>query len=111
MDNRTELLLTDLSKAFEPSSIISEDSSNDTWRALPYEANAFSGVMLVSLGMGRPEDLTLDPKLNGWYKIYIQTIGIGNLRLHLKLSSDVSYKVNNLLYRLCFCSISDCCNN
>ena len=92
MDTRKELFVTDLASVFEPRSLISENSSNSVWRALPYKANAFSGVMLTSLGTGRPEDISFDPKLTGWYKIYIQTIGIGDLRLHLKLSSDVSYE-------------------
>ena len=78
MPNRKELFITDLAEAFEPKSLISEQGSNSVWRALPYKANAFSGVMLTALGSGRPEDLTFDPKLTGWYKIYIQTVGIGD---------------------------------
>ena len=92
MNDRKELLITDLASVFEPSYLISQDSSNTTWCAVPYKTNAFSGVMLTSLGSGRPEDISFDPKLKGWYKIYIQTLGMTDLWLHLKLSSDASYE-------------------
>lgn len=91
MNNRNELLITDLAEAFESKSIISETGSNDVWRAIPYKATDFSGVMLTALGTARPDDVYFDPKLTGWYKIYIQTPCIGNNRLHLKLSSDASF--------------------
>ena len=91
MPDRKELFITDLSSVFEPKSLISELGSNSTWRALPYKATEFSGVMLTSLGAGQPDDIYFDPRLTGWYKIYIQTPCIGNNRLHIQLSSDASF--------------------
>lgn len=91
MNDRKELLITNLADAFESKSAISEIGSNKVWRALPYKAVEFSGIMLSALGSARPEDVTFDPKLTGWYKIYIQTPCIANNRLHLKLSSDASF--------------------
>ncbi len=92
MDDRKELFITDLPSVFEPKSLISELSSNNTWRSVPYKATEFSGVMLAAMGTSRPEDIRFDPKLTGWYKIYIITVGLPSLRLALKLSSDASYE-------------------
>ena len=92
MDTRKELLITDTASVFEPKNLISELSSNSTWTAVPYKSSAFSGVLLSSLGTGRPEDVSFDPKLAGWYKIFIQTLGMSDLHLHIKLSSDVSFE-------------------
>ena len=92
MDDRNELLITDLPIVFEPRSIISENASNSTWRAVPYKATEFSGAMLAAMGTSRPEDVSFDPKLSGWYKIYVQLLGMPDQKLHLKLSSDASYE-------------------
>ena len=92
MNDRKEIFITDLASAFEPKALISEASSNSVWRAIPYEATEFSGVMLAALGTSRPEDICFDPKLTGWYKIFVLTVGMPSLRLHLKLSSDESFE-------------------
>ena len=80
MSDRKELFITDLASVFEPKALISERGSNSVWRALPYKTTEFSGVMLTSLGSGMPEDIYFDPKLTGWYKIYVQTPCIGTNR-------------------------------
>ena len=91
MDDRKELFFTDLDQIFEPRELISEIGRNDVWRAVPYKATEFSGTMLTALGTARPEDISFDPGLKGWYKIFIQTPCISGQRFHLKLSSDVSF--------------------
>ena len=92
MDDRKELFFTDLDQIFEPRELISEIGRNDVWRAVPYKATEFSGTMLTALGTARPEDISFNPGLKGWYKIYIRLLGMPDHRLHLKLSSDASYE-------------------
>ena len=92
MNDRKELLITDLPMVFEPRSIISENASNSTWRAVPYKATEFSGVMLAAVGTSRPDDISFDPGLSGWYKIYVQLLGMPDQKLHIQLSSDTSYE-------------------
>lgn len=92
MMERKEVFVTDLAKAFGPKSVLSERGSNDVWRTLPYKTNAFSGILLSALGTSRPEGISFNPKLTGWYKIYIQTLGLPDLRLQIKLSSDASFE-------------------
>lgn len=90
--DRKELLVTDLDRVFEPNECLSATGSNRVWRTLPYKTNAGSGVLLSALGSARPADISFDPKLKGWYKIYVQTLGLPNLRLQIKLSSDVTFE-------------------
>lgn len=92
MNGRKELLITDLGAAFEPKDLISDMGTNSKWRKVPYKATDLSGVMITALGTACPEDISFDPKLTGWYKIYIQALGMSDHKLHLKLSSDPSYE-------------------
>ncbi len=91
MDTRKELHVTNLDEVFEPKSCISDVGSNDKWRRITYTATEFSGTVLSSFGTSRPEDISYDPGLTGWYKIYLQVVCVPGFRLHLKLTSDAAF--------------------
>jgi hypothetical protein len=95
-NERKELLITDLAKAFGPDDRISPLGALNKWRSVSYECNAFSGVLLASLCKGKPEDITFDPSLTGWYKIFTVLPGFTHLNVYLKLSSDEGFeKIRN----------------
>ena len=80
-----EILYTNLDEHFEPREHLSPYALMDKWRVVPVGTAEYSSNMLASLA-GHPEDITLSPELEGWYKIYLHTPG--QSVLHLKLSSD-----------------------
>lgn len=80
-----EVLYTYLDEHFEPRENLSPYALMDKWRIVPVGTAEYSTNMLASLG-GHPEDVTLSPELEGWYKIYLHTPG--QSVLHLKLSGD-----------------------
>lgn len=86
-----EMLFSDMGGCFGPKTGISPYGRIDKWRQLPYRAGSISGTMLSSLNEGAPETLTFDPKLEGWYKIYVCVPTFPNLEVHLKLSGDESF--------------------
>ena len=86
-----EILFSDLGGCFGPESGISLYGRKDKWRQLPYRTGEISGTMLSSLNEGSPDALTFDPKLEGWYKIYVCVPTFPNLEVHLKLSGDESF--------------------
>ena len=77
----------DLTKC-APGSALSKESRQQSWRAIEYEAEEISGV-LVSASPGAP-DLTLPLDLEGWHAVYI---GIwGSEAARVKLTSDPSFR-------------------
>ena len=81
-----EILYTYLDEHFEPRENLSPYALMDKWRVVPIGTAEYSTNMLASLG-GHPEDITLSPELNGWYKIYLH-IPAGDGHLHIKLTND-----------------------
>ncbi len=85
---RKELLFSDLFECFEPKENISTISYKNKWRAVDVDTNEYSGRLLAS-NAGNPDDISFDPKLNGWYKIYLHLPG--RSVLFLKLSGDSAF--------------------
>ncbi|MBO7171227.1 MAG: hypothetical protein J6W28_08640 [Clostridia bacterium] len=85
MDERKELFFTHLEEYFEPKEAFSPYGLKSKWRVVPVGTAEYDGSMLSSLG-GTPMDVRFDPKLKGWYKIYIHAPG-GSV-LGLKLTKD-----------------------
>ena len=88
---REEKLFTDLAEVFEPKSLISPIGTKNVWRSVPYRARYVHGNMLSSLGNGRPGDISFDPGLTGWYKIYLALPETTNVELHIKLTRDAAF--------------------
>ena len=78
-------------EAFEPKDKISTTNDTSMWCALPYENGKFSGRCVTSLKTPSPVELVCDPKLEGWYKIFICYPGMVQSRLKIKLSGDEVY--------------------
>ena len=84
---RTEVLLTDLSKLVDADRLSHAD--RNAWRALPYECERFSGVMLGEGGGPDFKPITLRLGREGLYRIHVGLYGgYGLPVLQLRLSGD-----------------------
>ena len=88
MDNRGEVLFTDLGALCEPQAHISPLRERYKWCSVPYETADRKGTMLTAVQMARPEDVSLDPGLAGWYKIFLGLPAYYGGRLRLRLSGE-----------------------
>lgn len=88
---REEKLFTNLDEVFEPKSAISPIGAKNVWRSVPYRARYVHGNMLSSLSDGRPEDISFDPGLTGWYRIYLALPETTGVELHIKLTRDAAF--------------------
>lgn len=91
MDNRKELVLSDLGNLCTPQAHIAKVRRIGMWCSTPYETNAYAGTMLVSAAESRVKPVSLDPKLTGWYRIFVgasNEFGMGGGNLNLALSDD-----------------------
>lgn len=88
---RKELFVTDLAQAFNPSEAISLDKvDNEKWNVTEYETTEYSGKLIYS-GYGlRPENISYDPGLTGWYKIYVTLPEYPRNYAYIRLSSDIT---------------------
>ena len=94
-EERSTVLFSKLDEAFEPKDAMSPYGLRTKWRVTPYSNDTVDGNMLSSLD-GDPPDLTFDPKLYGWYKIYLHIPGTS--KISLKLSSDRAFRMANSDY-------------
>ena len=85
---RKEYLFKDLPKVFTPADAFAEKNYKGKWRKLSYKHKDFEGVLISSVTADAP-NLSFDPKLKGWYKIYIGII-IGS-ELSIKLKSETCF--------------------
>lgn len=71
MDNRKEVIFSDLGSVCQPQENISPLREMGKWNAVSYETAEVQGTLLAALGSSFPEDVRLCPNLTGWYKIYV----------------------------------------
>jgi hypothetical protein len=86
-----DLLISDLNQRVDPDLL--DDEASDLWRAIPYEAEGFSGVMLGTGGSAdTPQiEITLDAK--GLYRIWVGIYSFqSSSRLRLRLNIDLCCK-------------------
>ena len=88
---REEIIFSDLGKLCTPAEVISPLREMHKWNSVPYETSEIRGTMLVALQDSRPADISLNPELTGWYRIFV---GLGaatcpeNNTVNLKLGSE-----------------------
>lgn len=88
------ILFSNLGEMCVPQENIAKDRSNDKWRSVSYETADFAGTMLSSQGVCRPEPVSLQVNLSGWYKIYIGVKAEGGellVKTDIKLSDENAY--------------------
>ena len=82
------IIFSNLGEICEPQSAISQTPVVDKWTCVPYETATISGTMLSAFETASPENVSFDPKLSGWYKIYVSMMDNPGTRAFLKLTDD-----------------------
>lgn len=88
-------IVSDLGAVFEPKTNLSDDRVVNTWAVVPYETNQIKGTLLSAMANSKPEPVTFDPHLKGWYAIFVGLPSVhvnAGPETHLKLSSDRAYR-------------------
>ena len=67
---RNEYVISDFSSAVMEKNSLSDRSLPDKWETVPYETAEISGALLIASEMSEPAPVTVDPALEGWYRIY-----------------------------------------
>ncbi len=92
MGQLKEVLFTDLESAAIEKERISRTRGENTWEAVEYETEKYSGVMLIAAQEAKPEEITIPLGLHGWYHIYLGLIKLnGPMYTYFKLDSDVAF--------------------
>ena len=86
---RREYLISDLAAAAAEKDAFSEVTSADRWELFSYETAEVSGRGIIASPRTTPGPITLDPKLAGWYRIYVSMASEDGMNaVELKLSKD-----------------------
>ncbi len=88
MAERREIVFQDLGALCEPRRNISDLRELYKWNAVPYETAKYRGTMLTALQKARPEDVSLDPGLEGYYMIYVGLPVYDGNRMRMRLSGE-----------------------
>ena len=90
MDTREEALFSDLGAICTPRAHLSDTRELYKWNTVPYTTSGVTGTLLNSMQDGRPESVTLEPKLTGWHRIFVGQ-GSDSQSCNLKLTKDSAY--------------------
>ena len=88
---RKEVIISDLSSAVIEKDRLSPVSSPDRWECTGYSTKDIKGSFLFAGERTSPPPLTIDPKLGGWYRIYVCMADFGGAfasHIDLRLTSD-----------------------
>jgi hypothetical protein len=86
-----EILFSDLGRCFGPDKNLSDKGFQDKWRVIPYRTGQIRGTLLSALNECFPEDVSFDPQLTGWYKIYVCLPTYGEQEVNIKLTQDEGF--------------------
>lgn len=86
-----EHLYSDLGACFGPAGNLSARGDKDVWRVIPYRTGEIRGTLLSSLTEGVPRDISFNPGLTGWYRIYVCIPAFSNLLTKIRLSGDTGF--------------------
>ena len=90
---KQEFIFSDLGSLCEPREAISHNRHKDKWCSYSYSTADFKGSMLVSPMDSKPCDVSLNPGLKGWHKIYVGLYAPAyyTAEIELKLSDDTAF--------------------
>lgn len=88
--NRESVIISDFKCAVNEKNAMSALPSRDTWEVKSYQTKNISGTFLFAGEASQPQELTVDPQLSGWYKIYVCMTDMHgcNNRIDLRLTDD-----------------------
>jgi hypothetical protein len=84
------IVLNDLGKLAEPKENLCKGLDRYKWDVVDYETTRYNGSMLYTRRGTTPKPVTIDPKLEGWYRIYIATLSNENngARLWMRIDGE-----------------------
>lgn len=71
MEQRKEVIFSDLGNLCQPRENISALRTRDAWNTISYETPDIRGTLLAAQERACPADVYLAPKLTGWYRIFV----------------------------------------
>ncbi len=88
-----DIIFSNLGNICVPREHISQKRLKTKWTAYDYETDKISGSMLVSPGIGRPQNVSFNPDLKGWYRIFVGMVDHfgGGALVDMKLSDDAAF--------------------
>lgn len=88
------VVFSNLGSLCEPKDEISQNRLNDKWCSYSYTTADFKGEMLISLKNSKAPDVSFNPELSGWYKIFVglYASAYDTSEIALKLSSDKTFE-------------------
>lgn len=86
---KQEIFYTDMHSIFEHNGCLSSTGEQGKWCTLPYQNEEFSGTLISSLNDTEQRTVEFDPKLCGWYKIYVGMPGKASSWSHIQLTKDI----------------------
>ena len=105
---RKEVIISDLSAAVQEKDRLADFSTADHWEVSSYETAAVSGTLLFASEESYPEPVTIAPKLDGWYRIYVCMADTGgscfSRHVHLKLTDDDFSRCVSASNTGCYCT-------
>ena len=94
MDDRKEILYSDLPALVSDPSQLSAIRVLDKWETVTFETAKASGTMLYAAPNVKPAPVTLNLNLTGWYKVFV-AMGVegsfGTNYANLRFSNDAAY--------------------
>ena len=94
MDDRKEILYSDLPALVSDPSQLSAIRVLDKWETVTFETAKASGTMLYAAPNVKPAPVTLNLNLTGWYKVFV-AMGVegsfGTNYANLRFSNDATY--------------------
>ena len=86
---RREIVICDLAEACRESERLSGVTAKDRWEIVRYETAERSGTGIIASPRTMPQQLTLDPGLRGWYRIYLAMAAEDGMNgIELRLDGD-----------------------
>ncbi len=88
------VIFSDLGSLCEPKNEISQNRLNNKWCSYSYSTADFTGTMLISLKEAKASNVSFNPRLSGWYKIFVglYASAFDSSEIGLKLSSDKAFE-------------------
>ena len=88
MDQRKEVIFSDIPALAREKEQISPLRRRDRWEAVPYETWKVRGTMLYAVTGVRPRPLTLELGLAGWYRVFVAMFAGTPTLLDLRFTGD-----------------------
>lgn len=86
---KKEFIISDFKEAVKQKELLTDHCTEDLWEVVSYETANISGSLLIASQDTFPQPVTIEPDLEGWYKIFVcMTAFEGQNSTFLQLTDD-----------------------